>query len=424
VSTVNRTGETSANYRTPFRPRPVAIANRLGRVLSPLGIGGAVLTAGNLISAARRKTGLDRFGDESFHEPLGKLLEAIEQEARLTPLGRAITRRRITGVLCNRLRAQALFERHPEILREPISAPIFIVGLQRTGTTMLHRLLAADPGLRSLSSWEALHPAPLPRRPWHRRDPRIGAALLAERSLAYLAPDFFAVHPVEALAPEEEVILLDHSFLSTLPEATLHVPSFAAWLENQDQTPAYTYMKKLLQLLEWQDRRERWILKTPHHLEWLDTLLTVFPDAKIIQTHRDPIKTLASFCSMVAHGCGVFTDDVDPHQVGAHWARKTRRMIERALATRERAGDGCFIDVSYYDLIADPMAQVSRIYERIGRPLSAETVRRMEATRTENPQNKYGTHRYRLADFGLDRGSVESGYAAYRARFGIRREGG
>jgi hypothetical protein len=413
---------TSGDYATPFRPRPIALANRLGQALARVGLKQAPFTVERLIAAARKRTGLTRFDDESFREPLGVLVESIEREAALTPLGRLITGSRLVGVLSNRLRAQALFERHPEILREEISAPIFIAGLQRTGTTMLHRLLAADPGLRSLASWEALNPAPLKSRPWHRRDPRIGAAVLAERGLQYLAPDFFAIHPVEALAPEEEVILLDYSFLSTVAEATLHVPSFAAWLEQQDQTPAYEYLKKLLKLLQWQNRKQRWILKTPHHLEWLDTLLAVFPDAKIIQTHRDPVKTLASFCSMIAHGRGVFSDAVDPREVGAHWARKTQRMIARAMATRDRVGDDSFIDISYYELIKEPMAEVRRIYGRIGRPLSTDALAKMETSRRENPQNKHGTHSYRLQDFGLSRERVEPGFAAYRARFHIRTE--
>jgi len=413
---------TSADYRRPYRPRPIALANRLG---GALGLGGR-FDADALIAAARRHSGLHRFDDEAFREPLARLLDAIEREARLTPTGRVITRTRLLGVLQNRLRAQALFERHPEILDEPIAAPIFIVGLQRTGTTMLQRLLAADPGLRALASWEALNPAPLPRRPWHRRDPRIGRAVLAEKGLRYLAPDFFAIHPVEAEAPEEEVILLDYSFLSTVAEATLHVPSFAAWLEAQDQTPAYRYLRKMLQLLQWQTRGDRWILKTPHHLEWIDTLLAVFPDARIIQTHRDPVKTLASFCSMIAHGRGVFSDELDPREVGAHWWRKTRRQVDRAMAARDVAtaggAGGAFLDVSYYELMADPMAQVQRIYDFIDRPLEPRVRDRMVASRRDNPQHKHGQHRYRLEDFGLDRAAVAAGFAAYRERHAIPHE--
>jgi hypothetical protein len=422
---VTTTRVTSADYRRPYRPRPIALLNRLGKVVrfGPLG---RRLDADALIAAARRRSGLTRFDGEEFREPLTRMLDAIEREARLTATGRLITRTRLVGILQNRLRAQALFEQHPEILDEKVEAPVFIVGLQRTGTTMLQRLLAADPGMRALASWEALNPAPLAGRRRHRRDPRIDHAVRGEKGLRYLAPDFFAIHPVEAEAPEEEVILLDHTFLSTVAESMLHVPSFAAWLEEQDQTPAYDYLKKMLQLLQWQARADRWILKTPHHLEWLDTLLAVFPDARIVQTHRDPLKTLASFCSMVAHGRGVFSNEVDPHEVGAHWSRKNVRQVDRAMAARDaraaRGEGGAFLDVSYYDLMADPMTQVQRIYDFIRRPLDEEVRGLILESRRANPQNKHGEHRYRLEDFGLDRDRVEAGFAAYRERHAIRRE--
>jgi hypothetical protein len=416
---------TAGDYRHPYRPLPVALLNRIGGVVPPIGQLGR-LDPDRLIATARRQSGLDDFGDDAFREPLGRLVDSIEREARLTATGRLITRTRLLGVLLNRLRAQALFAAHPAIRRAPVAAPVFIVGLQRTGTTMLQRLLAADPGMRALASWEALNPAPLVRRPWHRRDPRIDRAVLAEKGLRYLAPDFFAIHPVEAEAPEEEVILLDYTFLSTVAEATLHVPSFAAWLETQDQTPAYRYLKAMLQLLQWQAPGERWILKTPHHLEWLETLLAVFPDARIIQTHRDPVTTLASFCSMIAHGRGVFSDQLDPHEIGAHWWRKTRRLIDRAMAARDgvtsQGGGGAFLDVSYYDLMADPMTQVQRIYDFIGRPLDQAVRARMEASRRANRQHKHGEHRYRLEDFGLARDRVEAGFAAYRERHAIVHE--
>src|SRR5690606_36805982 len=196
--------------------------------------------------AASQAEGLHDFGDGAFLEPLSRLLDSIHGEARLHPVGRLITKGRIVAALRTRLRAEALIARHPEILSMPIEAPIVIAGLQRTGTTMLHRLLAQDPGLRALASWEALEPvAALDAR--NPDGARVRNARIAEQGLRYMAPEFFAIHPTEALAPEEEVMLLDLSFLSTVPEATLHVPSFARWLEEQDQRPAYEYLRRMLQ---------------------------------------------------------------------------------------------------------------------------------------------------------------------------------
>ncbi len=401
----------------PYRPLPIAALNRVGVALRTLGVGKAPLLADELIAEARKRTGLSSFGDEGFREPLERLLDSISNEAQLTPIGRMITRGRLVGLLSNKLYVQAAIEKHPEIVEAPVQAPLVIAGLQRTGTTMLHRLIAQDPGIRSLPSWEALNPVPRPGR----RDRRVQHAVMAEKGLAYMAPAFFAIHPVESTAPEEEVILLDQSFLSTAPEATMYVPSYAAWLENQDQRPAYRELKRMLQYLQWLRPAERWVLKTPHHLEWLDVLLDVFPDAKIIQTHRDPLKTLASFCSMVTHARGVFSDAVDPADVGAHWLRKTVRMVTRAMEVRDRA-PASFADVSYYDLIQEPIPAVARIYTAVGREMTAEARQAMQQSRKRNVQHKHGRHNYRLEDFGLSRERVDVAYKPYRARFNIRYE--
>jgi hypothetical protein len=333
------------------------------------------------------------------------------------------------GSLRNRLRAEQLFGEHPEILDLEIRPPIVITGMQRTGTTLLQRLLAADPDTRALLAWEALNPAPyLAERNSGRdprglkresRDPRIRIARISQWALARMAPDFFAVHPVEAEAPEEDVLLLDYSFLSTVPEATLRVPSFSRWLESQDVLPAYRYMKKLLQLLQWQRPGKRWVLKSPHHLEYLDALVTVFPEARIIHTHRDPAVTQASFCSMIAHGRGVFSDAVDPEEIGREWLRKVGRLVKRALEARRRLGEDRFLDVYYRDLVRDPMRQIERVYGFIGLSLSGETREKIELARSSNVRHRYGIHNYRLEDFGLTRKMVAEEFAEYRRRFSV-----
>jgi hypothetical protein len=404
--------ETSTDYRRPYRPRAIAAAN-LVLARAP----GASLDPSSLLDAARRRTGLEDFGDASFREPLEVLARSIDREARLHPLGRLITRERLIGVLANRLRVQRFLAQRPEVARAPLEAPIVITGLQRTGTTLLHRLLACDPRLRWLASWEALHPAPAEARAWRRRDRRIANAERAERALAYLAPDFFAIHPVEALAPEEDVLLLDYAFLSTVPEATLRVPSYSAWLESQDQRPAYRYEALLMRVLSAQrNTSARWLLKTPHHLEWIDVLLETFPGARVVWTHRDPAQTLGSFCSMIAHGRGVFSDEVEPTEIGASWGRKIARAIERALASR-RSAEQQFHDVRYERFVADPISEVRRIYTWLGRELPGAVERRMRATLAASPQHRHGKHRYRLEDFGLDEAWIAERFAGYRERF-------
>jgi hypothetical protein len=415
---------TSTNYDRPYRPALVAAANRLGRLLGRTGLLQADLGEQSLLHAARRKTGLDDFGDPTFRLRLRILLDSVEKEARLHPLGRFMARENFIRVLGGRLRIEEAFRRRPEILAHGIEDPVFIIGLQRTGTTVLHRLLATDPALRFLASWEAVNPAPLSLDGKGDPEQRIKGARMAQRAVMYLAPDFFAIHPVEALAPEEDVLLLDYDFWSTVPEATQRLPTFSAWLERQDHTEGYRYYGKILQYLHWQRPGGRWLLKSPHHMEHIGEILEVFPKARIIMPHRDPARVLASFCSMEAHAYGIFSDEVDPFEVGRHWLAKTTRMVRLAVEAREKAGPEHFIDVAYADLVADPLAQMRRVYDFLGLELTAQKEEAMRSWIAGNPQHKHGKHRYRLEDFGLDGQTVEKAFADYRRRFDIPIEAG
>lgn len=410
---------TSTDYAHPRRPLPLRAFNRLAPRVHPE----ITFDPDTLMDEARAATGLSDFGDPSFLPALRMLTRSIAREANLHAVGTAIMRGRLVSTLQNRLRVEAAIAANPAVLDLPIRRPIVIAGLQRTGTTVLHRLLAADPGARALASWEALHPAPMPLDgPSARR--RRAEAKLAELGLEAIAPEFFAIHPVEADAPEEDVLLLDHAFTSQAPEATMHVPTYASFLEREDLTPSYRYLKRILQLLTSQHAGEHWVLKTPHHMEYLAELLAVFPDAVIVQTHRDPQATMGSFCSMVAHGRGVFSEHVDPREVGTHWLRKVRRMIDRSLAVRDARGGTSFVDASYYDICKDPIAEVRRIYAEAGMELTSEAEAAMRAVSERDVQNRYGKHDYRTRDFGLSPTLIEETFADYRARFSIRREKG
>jgi hypothetical protein len=387
-----------------------------------MGVARVSLDEASLIAAARRESGLQDFADEGFREPLRHLLASLEEEAQLHPLGRLLLRQSLVRALVNRLRLEDLCQRHPEIGELPVREPVFILGLQRTGTTLLHRLLTCQPALRPLLSWEALNPAPFPGgAPRGGRDPRMRPAELAERGLRYLAPGFFAIHPVEAHAPEEDVLLLDLSFISPTADATLYVPRYSMWIRNTDQRPAYQMLRRAIQLLLWQ-RPGRWLGKTPHHLENLDALLDVFPDAKIIQTHRDPLRVVASYASMLAHGRAIFSDRVDPEDVGAQLAERAVRAVTRAMQVRERAPSRSFLDVTYPDLLADPLKQIRRIHDFLGLPLAPATEASMQRWLAANPQDKRGVHRYRLEDFRLDRSRLERSFEPYRQRFGVAGE--
>ena len=402
---------------TPYRPLAIRGLNTIGRLLGWFGLRHR-LDAQALIQAARRRSGLQDFGDNDFMPALKALSQSLDSEANLHPFGRWVMRNRLIDILVTRLRVQALLQQHPEIREIEITPPLVIAGLQRTGTTMLHRLLAADPDTRALLSWEAISPLPHPKQQEGQPDRRIGQAKTAEKGLAYLAPEFFSIHPVEAEAPEEDVLLLEYSLMSQVPAATLNVPGYERWLAEQDMRPAYRYLKTLLQVLHWQRGGQRWVLKTPAHLEHLDVLLEVFPQARIIQTHRDPLRTTGSFSSMLAHGYGVFSDRVDAPGVARYWLEKNADMVNRALAVRDQHPDA-FIDVSYYELLEDPMASIERIYAEAGLPLTEAARDAMQATRRRNRQNKHGKHHYTLEQFGLDAEQVNQQYARYREHFQI-----
>ena len=401
----------------PYRPTAIAILNGIARGLGYR----ASLTPENLLKAARKATGLNDFGDESFRPALDQLCHSAIHEANMHPFGRWIMRKRLLDILCTRLRVQDLLSQHPEILEREIKPPLVIAGLQRTGTTMLHRLLAADPNTRALQSWEAINPMPHPKEKPGDPQWRLKQALTAEKGLKYLAPEFFAIHPVEATAPEEDVLLLEYSFISDVPEATLNLPSYSNWLSEQDLSPSYRYLKVLLQVLDWQNPGERWVLKTPAHLGNLDVLLDIFADAKIIQTHRDPAKITASFSSMLAHGYGVFSDHVDPPRIARHWLDKNAGMVNRAMLTREQHPDA-FFDVNYADVMQNPMSQVERIYAFAGLELDDAAREAMQDSLQTNKKDRHGKHRYSLEEFGLNASDVEQAYALYINHFQIPSE--
>lgn len=376
-----------------------------------------------ILAEARARTGYEDFGDESFREPMLRLLESMEKEGRLHEIGRMTQRERVIGLLVNRLRAEAAIARHPEILAEEIQQPLVIIGLPRTGTTMLHRSIAADPRMFALLWWESRHPAPLEGQPLEGPDPRIVAAEDEVRAICEAAPDLVAAHPMDAHAPDEEIMLLEHSFLSTNPEAYVHVPSYAAWLDEQDQTPAYEYLMRLLKLVQWQkkgrgEHADRWVLKTPAHLDNLNLLFQVMPDACVVQTHRDPVQTIPSLASLCHLVRSTGSDEADPRETGRVWGERFRKAIEKALDFRE-AEPGRFLDLRYEDLIADPMAQIQRIYDFAGAELSEEAKSKMGEWAVENARDERPVHQYTLEEFGFSEAGLARDFERYRNRFGI-----
>lgn len=372
---------------------------------------------GSVIKAAQQETGLEDFGSDDFREPLRILLSDLEHESRLTFVGRVAARSQAITLLANRLQMQDWWTRHPEMLSAPVAAPWFVVGLPRSGTTLLQQLLACDPENRSLLFWEARCPAPPPERATYDVDPRIPSAERAQRLLDYLAPDANRIHPVGAQLPTECVSLLAHSFASLEFGAINHVPNHLEWCRETDLTSHYEYFRSQLQLLQWRCAGARWTLKSPAHLLALAPLLEVFPDARVIWLHRDPALSVTSHCSLVSVLHAIGSNDVDRLAVGREWPRIWEEAVARALQSRASQPDA-FHDVAYDDLVRDPIGMVRRIYAWSGAVLEESAEESMRRFLDAHHQHARGVHQYDARDFGLGNAELRTHrFAAYEALF-------
>ncbi len=374
-----------------------------------------------VLAEAERRTDLHDFGDPAFRAPLARLLRSLREEAHLNPVGRAMQFERNVGLLVNRLRTEDAYRRHPEIADERIERPLVIVGLARTGTTMLHRMMASDPRWLALLWYESRNPAPFPDGERAPVDPRITDAEAEVAAMLEGSQDLIAAHPMDAHAPDEEIMLVEHAFTSWNPEAFCRVPSYSAYLDTIDLAPGYRYLLRLLQFLQWQKHRRgetatRWVLKSPYHLGSLDALFAVFPDARVAMTHRDPVQTVPSLASFVRILRVLGSDAVDRLEIGAHWSWRLSGALERALAARAKREDR-FLDIHYADLVADPMGQVRRIYAHAGLGLTAEAEARMHQWAVENERDRRPVHAYTLEEFGYTQEGLRRDFAAYCERF-------
>lgn len=387
---------------------------------SPLG--GAFDPAA-VMAEARRKEALTDWGPGEFEGPLRVLL-ADYARADLNAVGVHILRSGIVHSLRMRLRAQEWIRRHPEILDERVAAPIVVVGMMRSGTTLLQRLLAADPRFVCAYGWEVVEVAPRLDHRFSGADPRIAISQAREAKSRELAPELFAIHPMYATEAEEEIVFLADAFLSHVPESGAPVPNYRSWLDDQDFSPAYDHLHRMLQFLQWQKRRrgivgQRWVLKSPAHLGYLDLLRARFPDLHIVHMHRDPRATIASGASLNATLHAMHADAVEVHRVGAEWLQRMGWTNERAMAVRDGWADDDerVTDVGFDAAVADPIGQVARVYDAVGLSLTAgvqDAMRRWLAGRPrEAARPAYG-----LPAYGLRPEQVDERFTLYNKRFG------
>jgi hypothetical protein len=332
-----------------------------------------------------------------------------------------MTRAELVRVLANRLRLVDLWKRHPEILAGELRAPIFIVGTARSGTSILHEVLAQDPRLRAPATWEIFYSVPPPEPATYDSDPRIPGTDHEVKLWHEVAPEYLTMHANAAVHPQECIFLMGHDLASAHFSGVLDVPSYAIWLATHDLAPAFRFHRRMLQTLQWKHARERWLLKAPSHLSVLPALFAVYPDARVVFTHRDPAKTVPSTASLMATLRRMRRDDVDANAIAAAMVRGVAIGLEKMMAERASGAipDAQFVDLRYADLMRDPLAAIRRVYEQLDLPLPDAIAERMRAYLAAKPRAQHGEHRYDLADFGIDPGRLRARYAAYVERFAV-----
>jgi len=402
------------------------LLNAAWGILNTVGLARISLDSDSLIARAKKDTGLTDFGGDDFLEPMHLLIHSLETEADLNPVGRFMNRTNILRLLRGRLQAQALFTQHPDIKERELLDPVVIVGLARSGTTRLHRLLAADQRFSHVESWESVYPVPdqecFAAQARGNPDPRINALDQGLKAVLYMSPQINAVHPLGTREVEEEIGLIQYGFSTQLFEVQARIPSFAEWLMTHDQTAAYSYMSDLLKLVSWfrNDPTDKpWLLKSPQHMQELDALLNVFPNAKLLCPHRDPVKVVGSSCSMAWNALVRDSNSITPHWVGQEWLTKTERMLRKNLSVRDTVASENQYDVMYADISANWQKAMQKIYDFLGIPLTDTACSAMQNWLDINRQHKHGAHKYSLAEFGLTDEIVENKLKFYRDRFHI-----
>jgi hypothetical protein len=400
-------------------PAVLQVADILGDALAPLR---QPVRADELIAVAQHRTGLTDFGETPFRAPLQNFLRACFEEADLSLFGRIATRWDVVRFLSNLLRFVDEEKRASEILAQPITKPIFVSGLPRSGTTFLHSLLAEDPANLVPRVWQLIHPYP-PGTPTLSPDRRVRRVARQLRLFGLLAPDFRRMHPIDADSPQECSEITAHVFASLRFDTTYRIPSYRRWLDESGHLDAYRFHKRFLQHLQHQTAGGRWVLKCPDHVFALAAIRTVYPDARLVFVHRDPLAVLLSVARLTETLRQPFTRSIDRTEIGCQdsdrWLAATELMI---AAAREQGFAEPIFHVHYLDLVADPVGTMAALYEHFGETLRPEAADRISRLVEAKPNGGYGAHRSRLQDYGLDAALERERYARYMAHFGIQPE--
>jgi len=368
---------------------------------------------------ARKSTGLDDFGDASYREGLEVLLASLDDDENLSPLGRGIYRGQLTNILASRLRSVQRLKDRPEVLGNEIHRPIVITGLVRTGSTALHYLLGQDPGLQKLEYWLAADPQPRPPRDEWESNPSFDAAVKELDFLYNTTPDLMAVHEMKADWPEECRHMLAQCFTDDRFESSATLPAYNEWYHGTPHPDTYVWHKKMVQLIGSTDPERRWLLKYPVHLRQLDALFAVYPDACVIQTHRDPRTVMASYASFLSKIRRMHEVEVDLAYIAREQMESWAHAAEAGMRYRDAHGSDQFYDLQFRDFMADPIGSVKRIYAQFDQTLSPEGEVALQAWHDGHPQGKHGQHSYEKKEIGVSEEEILERFSDYMARYDL-----
>jgi len=403
------------------RLTPAIIAARQG----PADFDEAITPDGILARAVALTGGLDDFGEEAgIRERLAVLVQALAEDEGLTRGGRITILDHAIRVMANRLRIEDLVKRHPEILDIPIEKPLIIAGLPRSGTTHLVNWLARDERLRSLTLWEAEEPVPsTPPPPPGQPDPRLVRSAEFWGHFEAMLPHMAAMHGMEASSIHEDNELLYMDLNCYSWEYQTRIPRWIDHYFAHDRTGSYLYEKKVLQVLSWYRGPNRWILKSPQHMENLGPLKAAFPDATLVITHRDPVAVLCSLTTMLSYSDRIRRDPIDPPGLARHWIDRIDRLLRACMAERHLWGADQSLDVMFDDYMADQEGMMRRVYDLAGLPLTAQAEQALLGYLDDNPRHAQGRVLYDLEGvFGVDAATLRDRFAFYYDRFPVRQE--
>jgi hypothetical protein len=378
-----------------------------------------------LEAGSERARNLTDLGEPQFMDAMRRLVDSLESEGRLNPIGRLIARERILGSIANRLNYIEDRRLNPSIATEKIKQPVIVVGMPRTGSTILHDILAQDPDSRAPLTWEVMFPSPPPEPESFESDPRIEACDATFPGVEAQIPAFKAMHPMGARLSQECVSLMADTMCSPLFHNQFRVNSYQDWVDNEaDWSRVYDFHEHQLQHLQWKVKSDRWVLKTGAHMWGLEHLLAKYPDARIVFTHRDPVKSMTSYASLTALVRSMGSDDVDPVEIAEDWTARIKRVLEHAIAVRAE-GDypaAQFYDMHFQDFVSDQFAVVEKIYAAFDLPMTEAASTRMKAFIADNPKGKHGIHRYSPEEYGVKPEAIRESFRPYLERFGLEPE--